>query len=239
MRLFQIPFSHNCVKVRHVLDLKGIPYETININPLWRPDVMRASGQFLVPVLVDEGRAIAGSTQILLHIEERHPEPPLLPADPRERAECLLLMDWADATFMALTRRIAYHQVLEGPPTDLGGLFFPGSSQRTRTVAGAVAAAGLRVRFGITDGRNRKDVVAARRAAAIAAERLADADHLVGGRLSLADITLATMSSPLQYAGDDVTGDEAVQRLLAWDARVLGESFSPPRVTELAAARSL
>jgi len=239
MRLFQIPFSHNCVKVRHVLDLKGIPYETTNINPLWRPDVMRASGQFLVPALVDDGRAIAGSTQILLHLEERHPEPPLLPADPRERAECLLLMDWADETFMALARRIAYHRVLEGPPTDLGGLFFPRSSQRTRTVAGAVAAVGLRIRFGITERRYRKDVVASHRAAAIAVERLGDAEHLVGGRLSLADITLATMSSPLQYAGDEVTRGEAVRRLLAWDARVLGESFSPPRVTELAATRAL
>jgi glutathione S-transferase len=238
MRLFQIPFSHNCVKVRHVLDLKGVPYETVDINPLWRPDVMRASGQFLVPALVDDGRAIAGSTQIVLHLEERHPEPPLLPTDPRERAECLLLMDWADATFMALTRRIAYHRVLEGPPTDLGGLFFPGSSRRMRTVAGAVAAVGLRIRFGITQSRYRKDVVAAHRAATIAVERLGEADHLIGDRLSLADITLATMSSPLQYAGEDVTRDEAVQRLLAWDARVLGESFSPPRVTELAAARA-
>jgi glutathione S-transferase len=239
MRLFQIPFSHNCVKVRHVLDLKGIPYETTNINPLWRPDVMRASGQFLVPALVDEGRAIVGSTQILLHIEERHPRPPLLPADPRERAECLLLMDWADATFMALTRRIAYHQVLEGPPTDLGGLFFPGSSRRVRTVAGAVAGVGLRIRFGITAGRYRKDVGAAHRAAAIAVERIGEADHLVGDRPSLADITLATMSAPLQYASEDVTRDETVRRLLAWDARVLGGSFSPPRVTALAAPRSL
>jgi len=239
VRLFQIPFSHNCVKVRHVLDLKGIPYETININPLWRLDVMRASGQVLVPALVDDGRAIAGSTQILLHLEERHPQPALLPADPRERAECLLLMDWADATFMALTRRVAYHQVLEGPPKDLGGLFFPGRSRRTRTVAGAVAAAGLRLRFGITDRRYRRDIAAAQRAAAIAVERLGGADHLVGDRLSLADITLATMSSPLQYAGEDVTRHGAVQRLLAWDARVLGESFSPPRVTELAAARAL
>ena len=238
MRLFQIPFSHNCVKVRHVLDLKGIPYETVNINPLWRVDVVRASGQSLVPALVDGDRSIAGSTDILLHLEERHPQPALLPADPRERAECLLLMDWADAAFMAVARRLAYHQGLEGPPKDLGSLFFPGQSERVRTVAGAGAGAGLRVRFGITGRRNRADVAEARRVAAIAVDRLAGAEHLVGDRLTLADITLATMSSPLQYAGDEVTGDDAVRRLLEWDARTLGASFSPPRVTELAAARA-
>jgi hypothetical protein len=46
------------------------------------------------------------------------------------------------------------------------------------------------------------------------------------------------MSSPLQYAGDEVTGHEAVQALLEWDAYILGPSFSPPLVTELAAARA-
>ena len=238
MRLLQIPFSHNCVKVRHVLDLKGIPYETVNINPLWRPDVVRASRQTLVPVLVDGERSIAGSTQILLHLEERHPQPALLPAEPRERAECLLLIDWADAAFMALSRRLAYHRVLEGPPKDLGGLFFPGQPERVRTVAGAGAGAGLRIRFGITGRRIRADAAEARRVAAIAVGRLGGADHLVGDELTLADITLATMSSPLQYAGDEVTGDDAVRRLLEWDARILGASFSPPRVTELADARA-
>ncbi len=239
MRLFQIPFSHNCVKVRHVLDLKGVPYECVNINPLWRADVVRASGQTFVPALVDGERAIAGSTPILLHIEDRHPHPALLPTDPRERAECLMLMDWADATFMSLTRRLAYHQVLEGPPRDLGGLFFPGKSERVRTLAGAGAGIGLRVRFRMTGRRNRRDFAEAHRTAAIAVGRLAGAEHLVGDRLTLADVTLATMSSPLQYAGEEVTGDDAVQRLLEWDARILGASFSPPRVTELAAARAL
>jgi glutathione S-transferase len=36
MRLYQIPFSHNCRKARHVLDLKGIEYEAVNINPALR-----------------------------------------------------------------------------------------------------------------------------------------------------------------------------------------------------------
>ena len=238
MRLFQIPFSHNCVKVRHVLDLKGIAYETVDINPMWRPEVVRASGQTLVPALVDGGRALAGSTAILLRLEEQYPEPPLLPADPRERAECLVLMDWADATFMALTRRVAYHQVLEGPAQDLGGLFFPGRPELVLTVAGTLAGAALRLRFGITARRNRRDVADSRRAAAIAVERLGGADHLVGDNLTLADVTLATMSAPLQYGGPEVTGDEAVRALLDWDARILGASFSPPRVTELAAARA-
>ena len=72
MQLFQIPFSHNCVKVRRALDLKGLAYETIDINPARRGNVKRASGQELVPVLVEHGRPTAGSTPILLEVERRH-----------------------------------------------------------------------------------------------------------------------------------------------------------------------
>jgi glutathione S-transferase len=200
--------------------------------------VWRASGQTLVPALVDGNRSVAGSTRILLHLEGIRPEPALLPADPRERAECLLLMDWADATFMALTRRIAYHRVLTGPPGDLGGLFFPRHPERVRAVAGAVAGVVLRLRFGITAKRARADAVEARRAAAIAVERLAGGDHLVGDMLTLADVTLAVMSAPLQYAAPEVSEDPAVVQLLEWDERILGRDFQPPRVTELAAARA-
>ena len=130
MQLFQIPFSHNCVKVRRALDLKGLDYETVDINPARRGDVKRASGQELVPVLVEDGRSTSGSTQILLDVEERHPDPPLLPEGERERAECVLLMEWADGELMALTRRMAYFRVLSGTRADLGKMFFPAVPQR-------------------------------------------------------------------------------------------------------------
>ena len=123
MRLFQIPFSHNCVKVRHVLELKGLEYDTVDINPAIRSPVRKVSDQPLVPALVDRDHTVAGSTAILLYLEDVYPEPPLLPEDEDERAESLLLMDWADAVFMALTRRLAYSSILSSG--NLGQLFFP------------------------------------------------------------------------------------------------------------------
>ena len=236
MRLFQIPFSHNCVKVRHVLDLKGLRYETVDINPLWRPDVLRASRQPLVPALIDGGRPVSGSTSILLHLEEAYPDLQLLPEQGPERAECLVLMDWADVTFMALTRRLAYFQVLSGPTENLGGLFFPAISPAMKRGAGAVATLALRTRFGITAKRNRRDADQARRASRVAVERLGERAHLVGDRVTLADITLATMSAPLQYTAPEVSADPAVRRLLEWDREMLGRDFTPPLVSAAVAA---
>jgi glutathione S-transferase len=232
MRLYQIPFSHNCVKVRRALDLKGLEYETVNINPASRRGVKRVSGQELVPVLVDDGRPVSGSTAILLAVEERHPEPPLLPSDPHERAECMVLMHWADSAFMDLTRRMAYYRVLSGTGGDLGTMFFPAWPAPLRRGGAMLAEQVLRRRFRISDDRNRADAETAREAAQVALDRLGDAEHLVGDRLTLADVTLAAMAAPLQYT--EVAGDPAVSRLLDWARGIMGEEFTPREI--LAAA---
>ena len=234
MRLFQIPFSHNCVKVRRVLDLKGLDYETVNINPALRRDVKRASGQELVPVLVDGAHTTAGSTQILLDIEARHPDPPLLPADARERAECVVLMHWADAAFMDLTRRMAYFRVLSGTGADLGKMFFPGRPAQLQRVGGAASALVLRRRFGITEEQNRRDLDRARATARVAVDRLGAEEHLVGDQLTLADITLAAMAAPLQYT--EAAPDPAVTRLLDWARGVMGDDFTPRQIRAAALA---
>ncbi|HZO58113.1 MAG TPA: glutathione S-transferase family protein [Solirubrobacterales bacterium] len=232
MQLFQIPFSHNCVKVRRALDLKGLEYETVDINPAARRGVKRLSGQELVPVLVEQGRTTAGSTQILLDVEERHPDPPLLPADPRDRAESVVLMHWADAAFMDLTRRMAYYRVLTGG-ADLGKMFFPGRPAAFQRAGGAVAAQVLRRRFGISDAQNRRDLETARKQARVALDRLGDGEFLVGDRLTLADVTLAAMAAPLQYTA--VAGDPAVSRLLDWSRGIMGEEFTPRQIRAAAA----
>jgi glutathione S-transferase len=220
VRLFQIPFSHNCIKVRKALDLKGLEYERVNINPVLRRNVKRASGQELVPVLVDGGRAVADSTAILLYLEDRYPHPSLLPDEPEERAECLILEGWADETFMALTRRLAYWRVTAAPGR-LGELFFPKAPGPARQLADRAGKWMLHRRLRMSEEQNRVDEREAPRAAEVAVARLAGGDHLVGDGITIADITLASMSAPLAIAAPAVREHTAVQELLAWGQRVL------------------
>jgi glutathione S-transferase len=94
LRLYRFPFSTNVERVALALAHKGVEIESIWVDPADRSEVVRISGQGLVPVLVDGDRVVADSTAILEHLEERFPERPLYPADPARRAELGLFVDW-------------------------------------------------------------------------------------------------------------------------------------------------
>ncbi|GAA5524467.1 maleylpyruvate isomerase [Microbulbifer aestuariivivens] len=77
-------------RVRIGLNLKGLNYDYRAVNLLQNEH--RAEGythlnpQGLVPALVDDGTVLTQSLAILEWLEETHPEPPLLPQAPVERA---------------------------------------------------------------------------------------------------------------------------------------------------------
>jgi len=94
MRCFRIPFSTNVERVALAAGHKGLAIEWIDVDPDDRAPVVAASGQELVPVLLDGDTVVADSPRILEWLEERRPVPPLLPADPARRAEVRVFCDW-------------------------------------------------------------------------------------------------------------------------------------------------
>ncbi|MDN3556808.1 maleylacetoacetate isomerase [Halomonas maura] len=83
--------SSAAYRVRIALNLKGLAYDQAPVNLVkgeQRGDDFRARNpQGLVPVLeTDEGQRLTQSLAICEYLEERHPEPALLPADPAGRA---------------------------------------------------------------------------------------------------------------------------------------------------------
>jgi glutathione S-transferase len=94
LRLYRFRFSTNVERVALALAHKGIKVESVWVDPADRSEVVRISGQELVPVLVDGDRVIPDSTAILEHLEERFPERPLYPSDLARRTELRLFVDW-------------------------------------------------------------------------------------------------------------------------------------------------
>jgi maleylacetoacetate isomerase len=78
-------------RVRIALNLKGLEYESINVDldggQQHKTDYKSVNPQMVIPSLVeDDGNVLYQSIAIMEYLDEVHPEPPLLPKDARGRA---------------------------------------------------------------------------------------------------------------------------------------------------------
>jgi glutathione S-transferase len=88
------PFA---ARVRIVLGEKDVEYETVEIDLDDRPAWLYEKNPLgKVPVLEEDGRPLPESVVVMEFLEERYPEPTLLPADPADRAEVRLLVQRFD-----------------------------------------------------------------------------------------------------------------------------------------------
>ncbi len=83
MRLYSVPISTNVERVTLALAHKGLAVEQVEVPYDDRSEILRISGQELVPVLVADGEVVSDSTAILEWLEERFPDPPLFPGRSR------------------------------------------------------------------------------------------------------------------------------------------------------------
>ena len=92
MRLYSYWRSSSAYRVRIALNLKGLEYEIVPVHLVrdggeQHGDAYRAlNPQELVPSLEIDGTIITQSMAIIDYLEERWPQPPLLPADTAARA---------------------------------------------------------------------------------------------------------------------------------------------------------
>jgi maleylacetoacetate isomerase len=82
--------SSAAFRVRIALNLKGLAWQP---EVIWLPAgeqsgdaYLQANPQGLVPTLVEDGHHLAQSLAIIEYLDETHPQPPLVPGSPRDRA---------------------------------------------------------------------------------------------------------------------------------------------------------
>jgi glutathione S-transferase len=198
--LWQLQISHYNEKVRWALDYKRIPHTRRSMLPgVHRLITKRLAGILTSPVLTIDGKGIGDSTAILQAIEERWPEPPLMPSNAAQRRRALRLEDYFDEELGPHIRRAIYHELLPYPDIVVP-LFTEGATGASRALLRGtfpLLRIGMRQTMNIYDepcARSREKVVAA---LDVLEDELGDKQYLVGDGFTLADLTAASLFYPI------------------------------------------
>jgi glutathione S-transferase len=203
--LWQIDISHYAEKARWALDYKEVDH--IRRSPLPGTHIpialfLTRGAQPTIPVLQMDGRAIGDSTAIIAALDAKYLDRPLYPSKPDERERALDLEDWFDENLGPHTRLLPFYELIQEP--ELFGAVaaenVPGPLGKVKPVVGAYG----RVYTSLRWGANKADEAErAREAIAAAFDKLeaelaqGDGEFLVGDRLSVADVTAASLFYPI------------------------------------------
>jgi glutathione S-transferase len=203
--LWQIDISHYAEKVRWALDFKEIDH--VRRSPLPGTHIpialfLTRGAQPTVPVLQMDGRAIGDSTAIIAALDAKHLDRPLYPSKPDERARALELEDWFDENLGPHTRLLPFYELIQEPELfgEVAAESVPGPLGKMKPVVGAYG----RVYSSLRWGANKSDAAQRARDGVVAAFDKLEAElengndeFLVGDRLSVADVTAASLFYPI------------------------------------------
>lgn len=111
LKLYDHPLSPYAQKVKLALLEKEVPFETSLPTNLGsgqtNPDFSHASPRAEVPALIDGDFTVFDSTIILEYIEDKWPDPPMMPATPEDRARVRMIEEAMDTHYEAINWGLA------------------------------------------------------------------------------------------------------------------------------------
>lgn len=133
IKLYDFKSSPNCQRVKIVLAEKNLPYEIVPIDLRAQaqktPDYLKLNPYGKVPVLADDDTVLYESCIINEYLEEKYPNPPLLPQEPGKKAKARILVDYGMAHFDSPYQKLRMElmkdpkeqnqQVIDGAKNDL------------------------------------------------------------------------------------------------------------------------
>jgi glutathione S-transferase len=203
--LWQLEISHYSEKARWALAHKGVAHRRRSPLPGTHIAValmLTRGKEKTFPVLQMDGHTIGDSSAIVAALEQRYPDPPLLPADPEQRRRALALEEFFDEELGPYARLLPFHELINEPEmfAEVASEAVPGPLGKAKGFIGLYARTYTSLRF---DAGNEAKAETAREKIVAAMDRL-DAElaanggeYLVGEGFSVADLTAASMFYPV------------------------------------------
>lgn len=98
IKLYDFLSSPNCQRVKVVLEEKKLPYEKVMVDlkakEQKKPEFLKLNPYGKVPVIIDGATVLYESLIINEYLEEKYPEPALLPKDAAKRGKIRVLIDY-------------------------------------------------------------------------------------------------------------------------------------------------
>jgi glutathione S-transferase len=161
--LYVVPGSHPCAAVERALELKGIPYERVDLLPVlhrvgqWR----RFRGQTVPGLVLEDGERVLGSPAIVRRLEALAAEPALLPPPGPARVAAERAERWGEEVLQPVVRRLAWAALRRVPaaaPSFADDARLPLPAPLLRLAARPVALASARLN-GAQDPAVRADLM--------------------------------------------------------------------------------
>jgi len=127
IKLIQMYASPWAERVRWALNYKGVPYEKQDYQPgVDEEAIKKLTGQAQVPVLLVNGTVIPDSTAILDWLEQYKPQPALMPASDKDRAQVMLWEELMGGVLGPQARMLVIGHFLRASEPELrqGGGYF-------------------------------------------------------------------------------------------------------------------
>ena len=175
-RFFHAPLSPFCRKVRLVLSEKKLEFELIEEKYWEKREEFLALNPFgHVPVLQKSEKTLAESSAICEYLNEKFPDPELLPNNIEDRAEVRRLVSWFDDKFnREVTQKLVYERI-------------------TKKIIGKGFPEAKNVKVGMQNIKFHIDYMSS---------LLEYRQWLAGNEMTLADFTAAAHFSVLDYSRD-------------------------------------
>ena len=224
LELHQFRHSPFCLKVRMALAAKKLEYRTVEITPaIGQIDIFNKTGQRKLPVLFDNGTNIHDSSSIIRHLEKIQIEPKLIPTNEKECSQAQIIENWADTTLAKSIKIVFLEEIMKNPSL----IYFLLPNEISDSLQKFIVNIPLNISSQISGLINQKEKESLKVNLDSLTNLVKQENFLVGKKLSIADISVASQLSLLSFpnsSGEKLKGkgcsiymnDPSLKNLFKW-----------------------